>query len=695
MRHPGVVTIYDADQIGTIVGLCMEMISGRTLEARIAQEGALDVAETVDIGVRLCGALSAVHTAGLLHRDIKASNVMIADDGRIVLMDFGAGRELESADEHPKHAPGSPLYLAPEVLKGQNATVRSDVYSLGVLLYRAFTRSYPVRARSLADLRVAHDQRHADESFTVRIERPDIPPRLAEVIDRAIDSQPERRFESAEAMGRALDSIKSPGGRRSVLRAIVPAIIGVALAAALWGANARRTTLPTSKPIRLAVLPFSVDTSSEDDGHLGAGLTEDLRARLARFENVRIISKSSAVSAAAMSLTIPEIGARLGVDAVVTGRLKATGNDLTVTARVIRVADAREMWSAEYVRASAERLVLQQEIAAAVAGHLGLRTGAQAAKWPTRDPYAYALYVRGRAAFENFSPAGRQQALRLYEEALARDPAFAQAHAAVAEVYLNRPIVVPNISGEQAMQRASEAVQRAMRLDETLPEAHIASAALSTARADFDAAERSLRRAIQLDPSSTLGHQEFAHWLSLLGRFEEALEEARTTQLLDPLSPRAIIAIGSVLRFARRYDEGLLYSDRALDLDPTFSAAILNRAHCLQGLGRLTEAIEAYQKLGRPSGNLGHALAVAGRTGEAREMLGTFERIHAETGHYAGHIAQILIGLGEHDRAVEWLERAEREEPGGPSTYKVAAVWDPLRTHPGFIELLKKWKLDR
>jgi tetratricopeptide (TPR) repeat protein len=437
-----------------------------------------------------------------------------------------------------------------------------------------------------------------------------------------------------------------------------------------------------------------MDGGGDDKDMLRDGITEDVSTRLARFDDVRVISKASAGSVSALKLTMQEIGTRLDVDVIVTGRLRITNDNVTVATNVIRASDARELWTAEFVRPTAGRLALQRDLAEGIADTLHLRSD-NAMTWPTRSPRAYALYIRGRAAFDSFTREGRQQALRLYEEALTIDPDFALAHAGAAEVYLVRPLAIPHIDGQEALQRGTELAAKALTLDSLLPEAHLASAAVSSARSDWDAAERSFKKAIELNPSNILGHQQYSLWLSLQGRVEASIVEAHAASSLDPLSPRAIMSIASALRFARRYDEALAYNRRALELDPTFGPAFHNTGLCLQGLGRLDEAIDAYRKTGVPTGNLGHALAVAGRTSEAREMLHAFMRLQEETNRGTGDIAQILIGLGEYEQALDWIERTERLEPGGPSTFKVAAVWDPLRTNPRFVALLKKWKLDR
>lgn len=210
VRHPGVVTIYDAERMGSQVGLSMEFVEGSTLEQRIAQHGAFAPADAVEIGVQLCDALAAVHGAGVLHRDVKAANVVIRTDGRVVLMDFGAGRQLD--DTFPDAATGTPLYVAPEVLEGREATVRSDVYSVGVLLHHMLTGAYPVQADTLGELREAHRRRTRDGGTELREAHPHLPARLARVVERATDPRAERRHESAAALATDLRTLRPQDG---------------------------------------------------------------------------------------------------------------------------------------------------------------------------------------------------------------------------------------------------------------------------------------------------------------------------------------------------------------------------------------------------------------------------------------------------------------------------------------------------
>jgi tetratricopeptide (TPR) repeat protein len=235
VRHSNVVTIYGAEQISDQIGLWMEFVRGRTLEQILHEQTVVSAEETAAIGVELCRAVSAVHDAGLLHRDIKAHNVMRAEDGRIVLMDFGTGRELD--DDAASDLAGTPLYLAPEVLQGQPATVQSDIYSLGVLLYRLVSGSYPVHGRTVREVRGAHER---GDRTAVQIARRDVPSRLARIIERAIDPHAERRYESADALGTDLAALKPRPGTVRLTYAVGLAVAFISVALVGWGIGGRK-----------------------------------------------------------------------------------------------------------------------------------------------------------------------------------------------------------------------------------------------------------------------------------------------------------------------------------------------------------------------------------------------------------------------------------------------------------------------
>ena len=689
VRHPGVVTIYDAEQIGDEVGLSMEFVDGPTLQQRIDDNGPFSLEETIALGVQLCDALAAVHGAGVLHRDIKAANVLMKAPGRIVLMDFGAGRQMD--DEIGADVTGTPLYVAPELLAGAPASVRSDIYSLGVLLHYMVTGAYPVSAASVAELRAAHEIRRRTDAKDAGGSYRAVPAGLRRVVGRALNPIAERRHATVEALARELRALQGPPRRSRG-----PVAVGAALLFVLAVAAGPVATWKWAwrEPVRIAILPFAIagdglaNAGTLRQGVAGDLLARDLITRMERYRGVRVISAASVFSANVRSLPHEEIGSRLGVSAVLSGMLAQSGDRVTARARLVQVSDDRTLWSSEYSRPASEVVHLSRAIADDLERELGL-TRPRGQQAIPRSPEAYALYVRGEAALASFND-GQRTAQQLFARALTIDPEYAQVHAALARVYLsmNPQLGLP---GGEALRRASDSTAVALALDPALPDAHVAAAIVKSARFEWDGAEREFRRAIELGPNSVLARQEYAHWLSLHGRFEQGLEHARMAASLDPLSARAVLAVASVLRFARRYEDALVYTQRALEIDPTSAAAQLNLGHCYQGLGRLEDAIEAFQRFRRANGNLAHAYAQAGRIREARAVVELLEERFARSGVNAGEVAQAYIGLGELDRAFEWLERQQHT---WPTTLKVAAVWDPLRSDQRFKMVLKTHGLE-
>jgi DNA-binding winged helix-turn-helix (wHTH) protein/Tfp pilus assembly protein PilF len=299
------------------------------------------------------------------------------------------------------------------------------------------------------------------------------------------------------------------------------------------------------------------------------------------------------------------------------------------------------------------------------------------------------LYLRGQLALADPTTGSARTALGLFEKALALDATYAPAHAGVAQVYLVRPLSIPGVPPDVSVLRAQLAIDRALALDESLPEAYLATAELRLALRDWPAAGREYRRAIGVAPSHAIARQRYAMWLSYQGRFEEAIQAARVGESLDPLSVQARNTVAEVLRHARRCDEAVVQAQRALDFNPHFGRAHSILGHCYFAQGRLDKAIEEYRRgSGTTGGNLGAAYALAGRTIEARRILESLEARYVSTRAGAGELAQVYIGMGEFDRAFEWLSRGVDE--GGGRTLKVAVVWDPIRSDPRFEELLRK-----
>jgi TolB-like protein/tetratricopeptide (TPR) repeat protein len=718
VRHPNVITVYGAEKFAGQIGIWTEFVRGRTLDQWVREQGPMSAQEAAAVGIDLCRALSAVHSAGLLHGDVKARNVMREAGGRIVLMDFGAGRD-STAGPFVDISAGTPVYLAPEVIAERSATSQSDIYSLSVLLFYLVTGTYPTPGHTLDEIRAAHSQ---GRRTLLRDARPDLPLTFIDAVEKGLESDPAARHATPGQLQAALRRAQAGSGfltpaiaaaaaappprpaRKSLSRLAavalgVLALLAIALALDLGGlrrllgdraVRSRGISAFSSSaaPIRLAVLPFEAAGGAPDTQTFGDGLAEDLIDRLNRHEGLRVVSKTSAFSFRGGELTLPDIGSRLNVAALLTGEAHLTGETIEIRSRLVRAADQRELWSQVFVRPLAEIFAVQGEIAAGVAEALQLDPERKSRAWPTQNLDAYTAYVRGRSALDETDAAATAAALALFEKAVRLDPDYAQAYAGIALAYAQLAYG-GDLPGEAAYPQAQKATKRALELDDELSEAHLAAAVVKFQfEWDWKGIEREFQRAIELDPGSVDARWHYSTVLSVLGRFPEALEQARLAESLDPFLARACYTVAVTYRFARRYDECIAQARHTLEVDAGFGAAHLALAHCYRGQGKLDEAIAEYLVSGCAScGVLGLTYASAGRPEEARRILAGLEASHRTNGIGAGQIAQVYIGLGDSDRAFEWLERA-RGEHSLMQSLKTAELWDPLRSDPRFAQLL-------
>jgi TolB-like protein len=419
VRHPNVVTIYGAERIENQIGLWMELVKGRTLQQALEQGKTFSTTEAVDIGIELCRAIAAVHGAGLLHRDIKAHNVMLGDDGRVVLMDFGTGREPN--DSSTKGLAGTPLYLAPELLSGGSDTVRSDIYSVGVLLYHLLTRTYPVRAQGLHHLRLAHE-RH--ERLDVTTLRPDLSRKAARIIERAIDPQPERRYASANSLGADLAALKP---RSRVVRLAYATGVAAALILAVtagweeWGRQmgSSRTPSallaglfrlnhvgatnvnPTAQPV-IAVLPLKNLSAEPESDYFVDGLTDEIIRNLAVIQGLQVRSRTSSFAFKDKPRNLPEVGEQLGANLIVEGSVLRAGNRLRVNVQLVQVAGDVPLWAQRFDRELEDVFAIQDEISRAIVNKLRLTLRMGQRRY---DPTSIPTVSISRPA--QWSPSGR------------------------------------------------------------------------------------------------------------------------------------------------------------------------------------------------------------------------------------------------------------------------------------------------
>ena len=675
VRHPNVVSIYGAERTNDHVGLWMEFIHGRTLEQLIQAGNVFDQQQAVEIGIQLCRAMDAVHQAGLLHRDIKAHNVMLTGDNRVVLMDFGTGRELGDGQSA---IAGTPLYLAPEVLAGSDATVASDIYAVGVVLYHLLTAGYPVQASSIGDLRRAHEHNLRTDLGAAR---PDLGAKLLRIIDRAIDPQPARRQSSAATLARDLESVK-PRSIHVPLRYV--ALGAAALVVVAWMGGSVRTrqntksapvaaaavTVPkvADQPI-IAVLPLRNLSAEPDSDYFVDGLTDELIRNLAVIEGLQVRSQTSSFAFRDTPRNLREIAEQLRVNLVVEGSVLRAGNGLRVNAQLVQVANDTPLWSEKFDRDLKDVFRIQDEISRAIVNQLRLTLGRGQRRYDTNID-AYELYLKGRALVDRKGIPSLEEAAKLFEAAIAKDPAFAPAHAGLATTYaLMSAPTGSNLSFASAHAVLRPAALKAHELDPLLADAHAAMGWLHSRELDWANAERAFERAIELNASITQTYTSYSvSTLLVQEKDDDALRILHTALGNDPLSLDAQRAIGRVQLDAGRYSEAIETLQRVFDADPDFPfvASFLSRA--LMYAGRLDEAASLMEKTdGRHLGrfrplqsrrppHLAYLFVTTGRRGQA-------EALAVDLQGSPSSLAIIYAALGDKDRTFKALEEVAAVRP--------------------------------
>jgi TolB-like protein len=673
VRHPNVATIYGAELIDGRIGLWMEFIHGNTLEALLRSGHVFSVQETIAIGIELAHALSAVHASGLLHRDVKAQNVMRGEDGRVVLMDFGTGLDQSADGAAPA---GTPLYLAPEVLRGEPATERSDVYSAGVLLYHLLTDAYPVEAPTLQALRDLHTAGAPVDLETVR---PNLPPALVGIIRRALDRDPATRHESANALAEALATVERRSRRQWLVVVAGAAVVSVA-AWAGWDARGQlRATqpfgapntsaggigglpaaLPAVDPPAIAVLPFENLSANSEGDLIVAGLTHELIRQLGLIDGLEVRSSTSAFALGSRH-DLAETGRQLNVNLVLEGSVLGSGPTWRVNVQLARVDGdvVTPLMSRTFDEATGMFAVLD-EISLAVVNRLRLTLGRGQRRYDL-DAETSDLYLKARALAERRGTPNASEAAALFERVIARDPTFAPAYAGLADAYAFMSTDLPDVGGlppDRALALMRPAAERAIALDPLLADAHAATGIVHSREFDWPAAEASFRRAIELNPNLTHAYTSFSvTTLKPLGRFDEAETLLREALRRDPLSLTVLRDLADVRLEAGRYDEAIrdLRAILAVDGDLPYVSLFLARA--LTFAGRVDEAMPIWDT----SDLLGwqhwkaYAYVRAGRRAEVEAMI--------ERNRNPYWLTMIHAALGNTDLAIEALEQAADQVP--------------------------------
>ena len=695
LSHPNILALHDFGCEGTVLYAVTELLEGEMLRIRLAR-GPLPWREAVVVVAAVAEGLAAAHAKGIVHRDIKPENLFLTAAHRVKILDFGLARIAlletpesetalyESAQTLLGTVLGTVGYMSPEQVRGQPVDSRSDLFSLGCVLYEAVTGRRPFARETAAETQTAILR---DQPPDMRSSAALIPAALEQLIRHCLEKNVELRYQVARDLALALHDVT----------------VGSDDGMGIFSPRPPNAGRRAPKAIdSLAVLPLINASRDPSLEYLSDGITESIIHMLARVPRLRLMARSTVFRYKGREVDAQAVGHSLHVRAVFTGRLLVHGNSLTIKAELVDVADGSRLWGEHYRREFSEILVVEEAIAREIADALRLRLSGdqkkRLRKRPTENTEAYRLYLKGRFHWNKRNEEGIRTAIDHFEQALDQDPVCAPAYAGLADCYA----LLPNhASGapKDYLPQAEAAARRALQLDESLAEAHTS---LGMVRYSFNwewaDAEVEFRRAVELNPNYATAHHWHAYLLMLRGRFDESLAALARARELDPLSLIINATGGFVLYFARRYEEAVAQCERALALEENFSPAHYFLGLASEQLGRHDRALAAFRKSLALAGEnsavdaaaLAHCCALAGRTAEARKIRDDLTR-RSQTRYVPPfHGALIALGLGDAQAALDALEVAYAARDFYLIYLRVDPRLDPLRGEARFGDLLRR-----
>lgn len=684
--HPNTCTVYELDETedGRLF-LVMALYEGETLAQRIGR-GPLGVEEAVSIAHDAACGLAKAHEMGIVHRDIKPSNLMITRDGMVKILDFGIAKLAGAAAlTRSGRILGSIDYMSPEQAQGHKVDHRTDVWSLGVVLFEMLTGRKPFH-------------RDNDRLTFQAIVFQDPPP-----LDES-EWEPSWRQEIPALLARAL--AKAPGERYSQIREMADALAALLPGSASRLSSSRSTASRRVPQASIVVLPFTDLSPERDQEYFCDGLAEDLIHVLGKIDGLRVASRTSTFQLKGRQEDVHELCERLSVAHYLSGGIRRAGSRIRVTAQLVRASDECQLWSGRYDREVEDVFALQDEIASTIVETLRPKLlggdGPKKEEAQPRNFETYNLYLKGRYFWNKRTEAGLKEGAAHFREAIEKDPGYARAWSGLADSYLLLGIYGLEPPRE-VMPMARAAAERALALDGALADAH---ASLGCLRALYEwrwrEAEAEFQRALALDPQSATAHQWYAvNGLAPQGRFQEAFTEAEQARALDPLSPAIHASVGLLHYFRGDAGAAIATYEQILKMDPGFAMAhfFLGLAQVRQG--KANEAVASLEKAIHHSGGtpemtsaLGYAFAVGGDTGRARQELAALEEARERRYVSPVLLAQVHAGLGEAEPALRWLETAWKERSADLSFVAVRPTFARLRETTAFGELLARLDLE-
>ena len=703
LNHPNIITIHEIGESDGVHFIATEYIEGETLKTRAKRES-LSLKSTIDIALQVASALDAAHRAGIVHRDIKPDNIMVRHDGIVKVLDFGLvkltasrGPEVDQEAETKILVNtgaglimGTVGYMSPEQARGQETDARTDIWSLGCVLYEMLTDQQPYQGETMTDVLANIIYR---EPAPILAHRSDAPAELERIVDKAVRKNRDERYQSAKELFNDLQQLQT--------RLLVEAEI------IRSGSSERSAQIQPSRFLNsIAVLPFVNLSTEKDNEYFSEGLTEEIIMNLSKLQMLKVIARGSTIRYATEGKTHKQTAIDLGVEYLLEGSVRRQGRDLRITAQLIDALRDVYVWAETYRGTMEDIFDIQEKVAAEIVQALQLRLSPDETqnlkKRFTENTRAYQLYLQGRFFWNKRSEDGLKTAIKYFEQAIEHDSHYALAWAGIADSY-SLLGEFGNIPRKELYPKAEAAVNKALEIDNRLAEVHTSLASLlMLSKWDWAKSQKEFKVALELNPNYATAHHWYSQWFLNMGRLEESLRLISRAAELDPVSQAILKDKGLALYYNRQYDEAIEWARRTLELDPNYAAAHRLLSLAYQSKGMFDEAIIENQKWGALTRNevettvaLAQLYAVSGRIEEAKKLIHVVEQDNLVIDQVYRGLSLVYAALGETDSAFKYLERSYERHEEALLTLKVDPKVDSLRSDPRFMALLKKIGLEK
>lgn len=710
LNHPNIITIHEIGETESAHYLVLELIEGDTLRA-LLNGSRLGLVRAVEIAIQTASALAAAHAAGIVHRDIKPENIMIRRDDYVKVLDFGIAKLIEgseclapamclSVETSPGLVMGTTHYMSPEQAQGLEVDERTDIWSLGVVLFEMVTGQLPFKGKTPSHTVVSI----VEQALPRLVNEREVPAALERILVKALQKSPGERYPTIKEMladlktlHRELDS----GVRANTTQNWTTAIVALVVLFTMLAGVVYFTRSSKQSINSLAILPFVNATPDHNTEHLSEGITEGLINNLSQVPKLRVIARGTVFSFNGKDSDPQRVGNKLGVDAVVTGRVTQLADTLVIQVDLVDVSSGAQIWGERFNRKLTDVATMQEDISREISSKLHLQMTdeerSRVSRRHTINAEAYQSYLKGRYHWNKRTPDGLKKSIEYFNEALEKDPAYGQAYAGIADSY-NTLARFNLLHPQEAYPKARAAATKALEIDETLSEAH---ASLAVVKMDYEwdlpGAEREFKRAITLNPGYPGAHQWYGLLLAARGQTEEALAEMKRAHDLDPLSLIIDMGLGGLYIYAHQYDQAIAHFEKTRELHPEAFQPDSNLAYVYEIKGMKDEAVAAYLKSRTLAGDSAERVSAFKTTYAVAGWKGYLQRRVDEMKAQARlkyvspfSIALVYAQMGEKTQALTWLEKTYEERNYRLLFIRIDPRLDSLRSEPRFIDLMKR-----